>query len=329
MKRIFTEGFEIKQQILNDFKAKASPLMDSSTSTWTSLRLGLGLQKWARSAYAAYQVFLCYLSGFGTRLDLVLAAKYLAVSSRAGYTNALSMSVRFYQKHPELLPPDWNVDVEALSEVVSLGPFPGFKTFALDAKVLRELAPDRLLAALDRARLSAFSELGEDHFNLRDHEEESFRGPDVEYQWFARGSMALFQRLLPKCSPPQLLSGFRTGLFPRDERNYNDETALYMCCRIGAADGVRLLVKELEWFGQQAAVATRDGRLPLHCLHYFKPEHVEDMSAILLAYGADINAVDSFGRTAIDDAIISGREDVAFHLLTQRSTLPLPNAEGP
>ena len=123
---------------------------------------------------------------------------------------------------------------------------------------------------MDRINASAFSGLGEDHVGDREHDEEAFMGPDVQYQWFGSRSMGLFQRLVSSCTPAELVSGVRSGLFPIDYRNYNNETAMYMCCRVGAAGAVLSLSREFYWFRDQTTVATLDGRLPLHYLHAFE-----------------------------------------------------------
>ncbi len=45
---------------------KASPLVDTATTTWPSLRRILGMRRWAASNYAAYQAFLFHSHEFGT-----------------------------------------------------------------------------------------------------------------------------------------------------------------------------------------------------------------------------------------------------------------------
>ena len=241
---------------------------------------------------------------------MAMAGKYLAASAVGGYTSALTLSVRFHESYPDIDLPGWKPDIEGIFQTALLGFFPGIFFFNLDLKVLEELAPEKARQVRDHVDTSAFSELGEDHFDRREHQEGSFPGPDVQYQWFPKGSTELFQKLVSQCSPDQLVTGFKSGLFPTDARNYNQETALYMCCRIGNATAMLALFEEFEWFQLQTTIATCDGRLPFHFLYCFPPEYVGIVADVLIAHGADINAVDKTGRRAIDYAISGFRDDV-------------------
>jgi len=316
--KLFGKDFQLKQQIFDDFKRKSSVLVDSTRTTLPSLRLKLGIRGWAKSVYAAYQVFQCYLYGFGTRQDIPSAWKYLVASAQGGYCNAFCTSARFHKRFPSVEFPKFVPDIEPLCQVVSLGPWRGVFRFLIDKQVLCELAPDRLRQTIDQINSSAFSELGDSHEDRDRHKEESFRGPDVQYQWLAKGSIALFQSLVAKCNPLQLMKGFQSGLFPLDGKNYNEETALYMCCRVGNAMGVLTLLREFEWFRKQVNVATSEGCLPLHCLYCFASQDVQQVGEALLANGANINAVDNRKWRAVDYAIAAGKEDVAFYLFSQR-----------
>ena len=318
---LFREEFQIKEQIFHDFKAKASILVESSPAIWPSLRARHGLRHWAKFSYAAYQVFMCFLHGFGTSQNLFSAGKYLAASSRGGYVNAISTSIQFSRRYPDIEMPHWTPHTEALFHIVKLGPWPGLSFFLLDMQLLAQLAPAKLQEALELVKASAFSELGDDHKSRKEYDEESFVGPDVRYQWFASGSMSLFQRLLSQCSPSDLINGFERGLFPVNGKSSNDETVLYICCRTGDAEKVLSLLQMFDWARKQVDVATCDGRAPLHCLYLFTPDHVKEVAQTLLSYGADINAADTSGCRAIDYAIEAGRDDIAALLLDYREFL--------
>lgn len=259
--------------------------------------------------------------GFGIEQDIACAARYLAASALGGFVNALSLALKFHERYPDVELPHWTPGLDGLFQFVLIGPRLGLPKHLEELRILRRLDRGRAQEAVDRINASAFSELGEDHVGNREHDEETFMGPDVQYQWFDSRSMGLFQRLVSSCTPAELISGFRSGLFPTDCRNYNNETAMYMCCRVGGAEAVLSLSDEFDWFRNQTTVATLDGRLPLHYLHAFKPHSVAEIAQTLLRNGANINTTDSFGFRAVDYAVLAGREDVVLCLFDHRKSL--------
>ncbi|KAK1759827.1 hypothetical protein QBC47DRAFT_116628 [Echria macrotheca] len=315
------EPFASKERIFSDFMSKASLLIDTSPSEWKTIRLRVGIKQWAEAAHAAFQLFYCYISGFGTERDLVGAARYIAASAEAGFVNAYSLVFEFHKLHPELELPLWTRNLDGLFHFVSIGPRIGFAKYLEELRLLRTLDPVLAQKALDVVNAFAYSEIGEEHVGEKSHEEETFKGPDVQYQWFEPGSMGFFQRLAPLCTAEELIRGFGIGIFPADDTNYNRETALYMCCRLGAADSVLALAEEFDWFRKQAGVATLDNRFPLHQLHNFAAEWVAKVGVLLLENGADVSAADASGFRAVDYAILSGRNDVATFLLDQQPPL--------
>lgn len=292
--------------------------MDSSPSEWPALSQRLGLRKWAEAIYGAFQAYICYMTGFGAGRDIACAGRYLAASSMAGFANAISISILFHKRYPGVEMPHWTPDLDGLFHLVLSGPRLGLPQHLSEMHLLRQLAPDLAAKAVQQMHTSVFSELGEDHVGDREHNEESLLGPDIQYQWFAQGSMALFQRILSSCQPKELIQGFKSGLFPIDGRNYNHETALYMCCRIGAADALFAMMKEFLWFRNQVSVATLDNRVPMHFLHSFQTTEFEQVAEILLENEANVNAVDSFGFRPVDYAMCANREEVVSYLISRR-----------
>lgn len=94
------------------------------------------------------------------------------------------------------------------------------------------------------------------------------------------------------CTIIELVDGFRTGLFPPDGRNYSNETAMYICCRVCAAEAVSALAEAFDWFRDRSTVTTLDGRLPLHWLHAFQPGPVAAVAQLLQDNDVDIHSVD-------------------------------------
>jgi hypothetical protein len=312
-----TEPFASKERIFSEFTSKASLLIDTSPSEWKAIRLRVGIKQWAEAAHAAFQLFYCYISGFGTERDVASAARYIAASAEAGFVNAYSLAFEFHKLHPELELPIWTQNFDGIFHFISIGPRIGFAKYLEELRLLRTLDPVLAQKALDVVNAFAYSELGEEHDGEKVHDEETFKGPDVQYQWIEAGSMGLFQRLAPLCTAEELIHGFELKIFPVDDTNYNHETALYMCCRLGAEDSVLALAEEFDWFRKQAGVATLDNRSPLHHLHVFPAESVAKVGIMLLENGADASAVDASGFRAVDYAILSGRNDVATFLLDQ------------
>jgi hypothetical protein len=317
-KLVIEEDFQIKKQIFEDFLSKAGSLINHPVHEWSSLRSEQGLRLWTRSVYAAYQLYLCYLHGFGTRQNISSAGKYLALSACGGYCSALSVSVRFNQRYPDVPLPGWAPNIEGIFQTAMLGFWSSIDFFNLDMELLEQLAPEKAIQVRSHVNACAFSELGEDHFDGREHQEGSFPGPDIRYQWFPTGSIQLFERLFTRFNPSQIVAGFQSGLFTPDSRNYNGETELYICCRAGNAGMTKQLLNQFEWARNQAKIPTKDGLTPFHFLYRFSPGEFEDIADALLANGAEINANDNSGRRAVDYAISAGREEVALYLLDKR-----------
>lgn len=317
-KYLLEEPFQVKEGIFKDFKSKAGLLVDTSPSEWPSIRLQFGIRKWAEAAHAAFQTAFCYMHGFGTERDIPDGARYLAVSAEGGFVNAYSFAFRFHKLHPEFELPNWTRRLDGLFEFVSTGPPMGLASYLENLQLLRTLDPQLAQKAVDKVNAFAFSEIGEEHLDDRPHEEETYQGPDIRYQWFEQGSMGLLQKLMPLSTADELIRGFKSGLFPERGSNYNNETAMYMCCRLGAADAVVALSEAFEWFRKQSTIPTLDGRFPLHHMYAFPPESVARVGGILRRNGADVYAVDAAGFRAVDYAIIAGRDDVVGFLLDQR-----------
>lgn len=320
------QNYQIKAQIFQDLAFKASVLVENPVANWPALRENRGLQKWTASVYAAYQVFLCFLHGFGTKQDLSLAGRYLAASACGGYTQALTTCFRFHQRYPDIYLPGWEPSSKSIHQVVSMGLFSGIRYFHMDLRVLKELDPDSAADIWAQVNEFAFSELGEDGFDLTIYNETSYPGPDINFLWYPEGSMALVGRLVSQCNANQLIDGCKFGLFPEDGTNDNGETLLYMCCRTGNAEVVLALFEEFEWIPQQTTKPARNGRLPLHFLFAFPPEDVPLVGEVLLAHGADINSQDKNSWRAVDAAISADRGDVVFWLLEHRTSLFLHRA---
>jgi hypothetical protein len=113
----------------------------SSTHIWCSTL--------TTSSCAAYQVFLCHLRGFGT-INITSAGKHLFASARSAYTNAFCTSAWFHQRYPNVQPSGVAADIEALSQAVSSGPWPGFLNYAQYMQLLREIARNNCLNSKDR-----------------------------------------------------------------------------------------------------------------------------------------------------------------------------------
>ncbi|KAF4994325.1 hypothetical protein FDECE_13157 [Fusarium decemcellulare] len=291
----------IKRQILDDFTFKSKPLIESTPLEWPALRRRFGLRKWAEIVFAAFQVYVCYLFGIGTEPNLVLAGKYVA-------------------RYPDIVLRGWTPNLQGLFLTVLTWPLTGSPRHLEDLRLLHALAPQLAREAVDTFNEAGFSEVGELNDHGRQLDEGTFFGPDIRYQWFARGSLELFQRVVSSCSLSELIQGFQSGDFPTDATNYNNETVLYMCCRIGASEIVLGLLEEFEWCRQQTTIATLDGRFPLHLLYTFPKAKVAQVGEALLARQANVDAVDLRGFRAIDYAIQVGREDVVTHLINHHTT---------
>lgn len=313
-----TRDFQVKEQLFDDLRFKSRILIDNSIDDWSALRNSRGLQMWTASVYAAYQVFLCYLNGFGTRQDRTLAGIYLAASACGGYTQALTMCLRFHQMYPDIELPGWRPDAQPIYQPLCIGFFPGIQWFNLDLQILRELDPEKAAQIWPEINMYGLIELGEDQIENPPHQETCYPGPDVRFLWYPRGSIDLFGSLLPRSATEHLINGFKTGLFPEGTLNHRGESVLYMSCRMGDAELVLALFEEFDWVQRQTTTATQNGRLPLHFLFAFPPDEFPMVGEVLLAHGANIDATDKKSWRAVDFAISAGREDVAFWLLDHR-----------
>jgi len=317
MYEIKTENLTISSQVLQDLQAKAG----------TPLRLknpisgeadGLSLSDTAAISYCAYQMFQCHLNGLGVPLDLEKAVKYLKTSAQYGYAAALVTISTFQGLFPESLSKDDLPIEEAVEAVVFSGPRTGMLVWLIASRILREDHPDAYQRAIKKLNCSGYAELGEARDCDAALDAECFTGADVGFQWIGLGTMPLVLRLLPILSTSEFVSCFENGCLPSAGSNYNDETALYMCCRTGDAEKVLALLSAYEWARAQSSMANKQGRLPLHWLWTFDQDDVGKVATALLCHGADLHAVDEDDFRAIDYAIIAHRSDVVSSLISKR-----------
>lgn len=104
------------------------------------------------------------------------------------------------------------------------------------------------------------------------------------------------------------------------------KSAIHYAAMRGGPDAVRLLarlgadVNEVDTFG---------GYAPLHlAAAHCNRQIVQDTCAVLLAAGADVNARNKWGGTALWSAAISGRGDLAEFLLRHGADLDIRDQEG-
>jgi len=112
-----------------------------------------------------------------------------------------------------------------------------------------------------------------------------------------------------------------SGTVSIDARNAYDETPLMLAARSGSADAVRMLMEH----GAASAVADDRGKTPL--MFAARYGDAEIVGLLIEADRANINAKDSFGRTALVHAVIAGDRDRVSALLGAGADLTIEDNE--
>lgn len=270
------------------------------------------VQKHARCAFLAYQIFKCYSLGCGTLTDLDKAHDYLRRSAELGYVQAMALmhmiKFRDPQSHetsiPEGIP-------SAIYAMASYGPRFGDHAWPLEMGILRETSPQnysRVLCQMALYGIPEFSEIIDDDVD-----------PDVEntlnYQYAKLGSMSLAMRMIPLLSAAEFKNCLAEKIFPCGQTNRHHETLLYMCCRNTDADKAMMLLDTYEWARDQVSTANANGRTPLHWLWLMSPEDVRRVGDALIGHGANTDSGDRFEQRPIDIALKAQRRDVVDYFL--------------
>ncbi|KIW89891.1 uncharacterized protein Z519_09320 [Cladophialophora bantiana CBS 173.52] len=306
----------LSSQILEDLKVKASPAVSLQTTNVHKMNT-LSLGDVASVSFCAYQMFICHLHGYGVPFDLEMAVQYLKASAHGGYVPALVAVSNFRDLKADPLFARNDRIQDALEAQVSIGPRFGILLWLVACRTLRRDNLEAYQRGFKKLNSSGYAELGEAPDCYTQLDAETFGGPSVEYQWVARGTMPLVLRLLPILSVQEFTTCFNNGCFPSGAVNYNNETALYMCCRAGEKEKVLALLDTYEWARAEVTVANRQGRFPLHWLWAFERDDAQAVAEALLSHGADVDAIDEDGFRAIDYAIVAHCPDVVSLLLTK------------
>jgi len=303
-------------QILQDLQVKGSTPLPPDASNTDKFK-DMSLSDIASVSACAYQMFICNLCGFGVPIDLDKAMQYLKTSAYGGYVMALVTLSSFQNLDMDpLFAKEAHIQA-VLETVVSSGPRFGIILWLSACRTLRHNNMEAYQNAVMKLNKSGYAELGEAFDCSSEVDAETFRGVSVDFLWIARGTMPLVLRLIPLLSAQQFIMCFKNGCLPCGSVNYNNETALYMCCRAGDKGKVLALLSTFEWARAQVSTANKQGRLPLHWLWAFDRHDVEAVAEALLFHGADVDAVDDMNFRALDYAIVAHREDVVSVLLTK------------
>ncbi|EXJ53415.1 serine/threonine protein kinase [Cladophialophora psammophila CBS 110553] len=306
--------------ILQDLKVKASPAVSLQATNIHKMNT-LSLSDVASVSFCAYQMFICHLHGYGVPFDFETAVQYLKASAHGGYVPALVAVSNFRDLKVDPLFARNDRIQDALEAQVSSGPRFGMLLWLVACRTLRRDDPEAYQRSFQKLNSSGYAELGEAPDCYTQLDAETFAGPSVEYQWIARGTMPLVLRLLPVLSVQEFTMGFENGCFPSGAVNYNNETALYMCCRAGEKEKVLALLDTYEWARTKVTVANKQGRFPLHWLWAFERDDPQAVAEALLSNGADVDAIDEDGFRAIDYAIVALCPDVVSLLLTKSEAI--------
>jgi hypothetical protein len=310
------KDYSLRKRIFDDLVGKADVLQNDSRS-WRHLTM----EEEARAAYCSYQVFLCYYTSLAGDCDLDKGLKYLYLSASYGFIVACLMIGELEDKSPSSIQDLPKSVIPGLEAFTALGPRYGMSGWLKATRILQRLSPSSAERSRALLHTTGYSELGENPNLNKAQARESFRGPDVRYQWLARGTMSLFLRVVFEWPAELIVQAFESGELPTDGRNYNNETALYMCCRVGAAKTVLSLLSVFEWARRQTTTATDNGFQPLHWLHTFHGEDVKAVGDALMQHGADIDAqvsVAGHEYRPLDFAVAAGNQDAMDYLMSRR-----------
>lgn len=133
----------------------------------------------------------------------------------------------------------------------------------------------------------------------------------------APGGVPLLHAAMREPNVARLEFFFGLGLDPR-QRGPGGGTLMHAAAAAGLNDPVlRLLLSK----GLTLADVDQAGQLPIHVSH---PRSLD----VLVRAGADVNAVDALGRTALHRAASSGRVDLVNELLRLGASVFRTDAEG-
>jgi hypothetical protein len=200
----------------------------------------------------------------------------------------------------------------------------------LACRQLRKANQKAFDEALHLLQNHGYLELGEVSFTLGElggFDQDQIRG-DPRHCCFDYGSFSFALYCIPRFPAELFFGGIFAGWIPKASCNHNGETLLYMCCRAGDHEKVLALLGMFEWARNEVTAATKQGRFPLHWVCMMDSAFLEQVVMVLIENGADSTAVDRDGYSAIDYAILYGREDVALTLLERGNSFQLPSQYG-
>ncbi|KAH7344358.1 hypothetical protein BKA66DRAFT_579432 [Pyrenochaeta sp. MPI-SDFR-AT-0127] len=299
--------------LLRDWLQKTEPILGVTSLTEMSFEMR------TTSAFCAHQAAVCHIYAIGVDYDPARALKLITASARAGYITSLALVRPLHEALGHQCPADIPVE-HALKEMVAVGPRYGFIPWALACRQLRNTSRQAFHDALHVLQNHGYLELGEYRDDLDDSHQDQIRG-DPRHCCFDFGTFSFALYCIPRFPAKVFLSGISGGLIPKDSRNHNGESILYMCCRAGDHEKVLMLLDVFEWARGEVIVATKQGRFPLHWVCMMDSAFSEQVVTALIENGADPTAIDEDGLSTFDYAISYGREDIALSLLEKAKNL--------
>lgn len=310
-------------RLLRDWLGKAEPVLKATDLA------DMTIERRTTSAFCAHQAAICHLYGIGASYDPGRALELITASARAGYITSLAIVQPLYEAFGRVCPDDLPVE-EALKHMVAVGPCYGFIPWALACRQLRKANQKAFDEALHLLQNHGYLELGEVSFTLGESggfDQDQIRG-DPRHCCFDYGSFSFALYCIPRLPAELFFAGIFAGWIPKASCNHNGESLLYMCCRAGDHEKVLALLGMFEWARNEVTAATKQGRFPLHWVCMIDSAFLEQVVMVLIENGADSAVIDEDGYSAIDYAILYGREDVALTLLERGNSFQLPCQYG-